>query len=85
MDWMIKEMKFDSQQGQEIFPFSTASTLALMLIQLPIQWVPEVMQLGCETNLSHCIVLTFRVCGVIPPLCLHNDTILYLGFGLKWM
>jgi hypothetical protein len=32
-------MRFDSQQGQEIFLFSTASRPALRPIQPPIQWV----------------------------------------------
>jgi hypothetical protein len=39
---------FESQQGQGIFLFTTASRTALGPTQLPIQWVPRALSLGVK-------------------------------------
>jgi hypothetical protein len=43
MGWTAR---FESWQGQEIFPFSIASRPALGPAQSPIQWVPGALSLG---------------------------------------
>jgi hypothetical protein len=53
LGWMCKEL-FNSQHGQEVFPFSKASRL---VIQPPVQWAlgavsSEVKQLGLEADCS---------------------------------
>jgi hypothetical protein len=40
--------RFDSQQGQEIFLFSTVFRLALEPTQPPIQWVLGTLSLGVK-------------------------------------
>jgi hypothetical protein len=36
--WLTKELALDSWQGQDIFPFSTASRSALEQVEAFIQW-----------------------------------------------
>jgi hypothetical protein len=48
MDWMIGILGFDSEQGLEIFLFTTMSRMALGPIQSPIQWVPRALSLGVK-------------------------------------
>jgi len=55
MGWLTEILRFDSQQEQEIFPFSKASRLALGSTQPSTEWVPEVLspevkQLGKEAE-----------------------------------
>jgi hypothetical protein len=64
---------FDSQQGQEIFLYSTVSRLALRPIQPPIQWVlgalsPGVKQLGHEAAHSPPCSAKVKKGGAILPL-----------------
>jgi hypothetical protein len=64
---------FDSQQGQEISLYSTASTLAVAPTQPTIQWVLGVLSLGIkqprhEANHSCPSSAKVKNCGAIPPL-----------------
>jgi hypothetical protein len=48
-------LKFDSEERQQIFLFSKASTLALRPTLPPIQWISAVLslrvkQIGCDTH-----------------------------------
>jgi hypothetical protein len=63
----------NSQQRQEIFLYSTMSTLAMMLIQPPIQWVPGALsprlkQLGHEADHSPSSSAEDKKGDAIPPL-----------------
>jgi hypothetical protein len=46
--WTIGVLGFDSRQGLEIFPFTTAYRTALGSTQPPIQWVPGALSLGVK-------------------------------------
>jgi hypothetical protein len=48
MGWTAKEAGFDSQQGQDIFPFSVTSLGTLGSTQFPIQWVPGAFSPGLK-------------------------------------
>jgi hypothetical protein len=66
-------MGFDSREGQEIFPFSTASVPALGPTQPPIQWVPKALYQGIkrmrrEADQSHPSSAEVKNGGAIPPL-----------------
>jgi hypothetical protein len=54
----LDDRGFESRQGLRIFLFTTASRLALVPTQYPIQWVPgalslEVKRPGLEADHSH--------------------------------
>jgi hypothetical protein len=64
--------KLDSQQGQEIFPYSTASRPNLGLTQPPIQWVPRALSPGVKRlvlEADHSIPSCAKVIKdrVVPP------------------
>jgi hypothetical protein len=44
----LDDQEFDSRQGQDIFPLSTVSTLALGPNQPPIKWVLGALSLGVK-------------------------------------
>jgi len=80
MDWMIRVLRFDSQQGLGIFLFTTASSTALGPTQSPIQWVPGTLSLGSKwpvrkadhspppsAEMKECMELYFH-----SPSCLHG-------------
>jgi hypothetical protein len=68
MGWTIRVLGFDSQQGLEIFLFTTVSRMAMGLTQPPIQWVLGVKWPGREADHSPHLVPRSRMCGAIPPL-----------------
>jgi hypothetical protein len=73
VQWRAREPQFNSQQGQEIFLFSTASRLALKPTQHPIQWVLGELSLGIkwlEHEADHSPPSSTEVknTGAIPPL-----------------
>jgi hypothetical protein len=48
LEYRLDDWGFDSQQGLEIFLFTTASIPALEPTQPPIQWVPGALSLGVK-------------------------------------
>jgi hypothetical protein len=48
MGWPTEESLFKCWLGQEMFLFSTVSTLALGFPQPPIQWVMDTTSLGAK-------------------------------------
>jgi hypothetical protein len=59
---------FDSQQGQEISLYSTASRTALGPIRPPTQWTPGVKRPGYEADHSPPSNIEVKNGGTIPPL-----------------
>jgi hypothetical protein len=43
MGWSVEELRFDSQQRQDMFLYFRAFKPALMIIQPHIQWVPRAL------------------------------------------
>jgi hypothetical protein len=76
----LDDWGFESQQGLEIFLFTTMSRPALGPTQPPIQWVPGalslgVKQLGCEvdhTPLSSAEVKEWIELYLHSPICVHG-------------
>jgi hypothetical protein len=64
---------FDSQQGHNVFLFSTASRPALGPTQLPLRWVPAVKRQGREAHYSPPTSDEVKNGGVVDPL-LHTSS-----------
>jgi hypothetical protein len=76
---LVGRPRFDSRQGQEIFLYSTASSLALGPRRPPIQWVQEAVPPGIKQSLraaDHSVRLVRRSRMVV--LCLHSQIRLYI-------
>jgi hypothetical protein len=80
MAYGLNDWGFKSWQGLGIFPFTTASRLALGPTQPPIQWVPGVLSLGVkqqEHEADHSTPSSAKVKKVssytsTPPILLHG-------------
>jgi hypothetical protein len=80
MDWTIRVVGFDSQQGLGIYLFTTVSRLALGSTQPPVLWVPGALSLGekwsrCEADHSppsSAKVENAWICTSIPSVHLHG-------------